>query len=233
MENLNLKIDGDQKELVILTGQARPHEYPEILSLSGTIVAPADFAEQRKPTIEALNTHVVADYTKRTITLVCNEASKYKTTVKGSLLTFPDLLDFTINAKKTYSQKALLELVKFKGPYFKTPEQHTELISKLKKFESKVEQTFESANDYKGAAATKKVVEIKTNLVLEFDLCIPVFTGGRVEKFKVDICVDCDSTGPIFWLESVDLHSIIIKATEAAFDEQLKRLSNYVIIKTW
>lgn len=230
----NIKIQTSEKEIIVREGNA-PNVYdPEKLTLSGIISAPGDFAAARKSTFDALKTNVVADYTAKKITLTANEDSKFQTTITGALEDFPELADMNINKKKTYGQRELLDLIKFKGAYFKDSAKHTELMTALKKFEAKVNQEFENANDFKGAQATRKVVDIKTNLGgLEFILNIPMFTGGQNITFKVDICVDVLNGGVIFWLESVDLHDLQVKETETVFTSELTRLSDYVIIKRW
>lgn len=228
---LDLTITGN--ELTIREGEAPKLYDPEKVELSGTITAPADFAEKRKSIIPQLETNVLADYTKRTIKLTISENSKFKSIITGTLETFPELADMHINGKKTYSHKELLDMIKFKGAYFKNKEEHTTLLTALKNFDAKVNQVFANANDYKGAAATQKVVEIKTNVGLEFTLAIPMFTGGDITSFLVDINVDINNGGVIFWLESVQLHDLMVKGTETEFEKQLSRLSDYVIIKTW
>lgn len=228
-----IKIETTEKEIIIREGKATTIYDPEISMLSGVISTPGDFVEKRKLTFEALEAHVVADYSGKTIVLTINEDSKFKRTVTGSLLDFPELKDLQVNGKKTYTHRELLDVIKFKGAYFKSKDKHTELIGQLKKFEAKIEQEFQNANDYKGAQATRKVVDIKTNLGLEFELAIPIFTGGPPLTFMVDICVDINNGGCIFWLESVSLHDIQTKVMEEEFTKQLARLTDYAIVKKW
>lgn len=233
MENLTVKVENETKELLIRQGDAPKLYDPEQVNLTGTITAPADYAEKRKSKIEPLLCNVVADYSKKKIILTVNEDSKFKSVITGSLETFPELHEMCINGKKVFTHRELLELIKFKGSYFKNREQHTALITALKNFDAKVNQEFANANDFKGAQATKKVVDIKTNLGLEFVLAIPMFTGGETLSFLVDICVDVNNGGVVFWLESVELHDLQTKGIETEFSKQLTRLSDFIIIKTW
>lgn len=233
MKNVEVKVETSEKEIIVREGAAANVYDPETVSVSGTIHAPADFAEKRKSKIEPLKTNVVADYTKKTIVLTVNEDSKFKTTITGTLDDFPELKDMSINGKKTFSHRELLDLIKFKGSYFKNKEQHVKLLTDLKNFDAKVNQEFQNANDFKGAQATKRIVDIKTNIGLEFILAIPVFTGGEVISFMVDICVDINNGGVIFWLESVELHDLQTKTIEEEFKTQLARLGEYIIIKKW
>ena len=228
-----VQVQTTEKEIIIREGEAANVYDPEQIVLSGIISAPADFATARKSTFNPLKVNVVADYTVKVITLTVNEDSKFKTIVTGKLEDFPELKEMCINGKKQFTHKELLDLIKFKGSFFKNKEQHIAMITALKKFDAKVQQEFENANDYKGAMATKKVVDIKTNLGLEFSLAIPMFTGGEVTTFLVDICVDINNGGVIFWLESVELHDLQTKALETEFEKQLLRLKDYVIIKKY
>jgi hypothetical protein len=228
---VNIKEVGNQ--LIIREGKAPEIYDPLAIVLNGTITAPADFADKRKEVISPLETNVVANFTDRTIRLTVNESSRFKTEIKGTLEMFADLAEMQINGKKTYTSIEFLNMIKFKGSYFKDKEQHTSLLGALKAFEAKVAQEFQNANDYKGAAATKKVVDIKTNVGLEFSLSLPIFTGGEHTSFLVDVCVDINNGGVIFWLESIQLHDLITKGTEHEFKKQLDRLMDYVIIKTW
>ena len=231
--NIHVKLENESKELTILTGSALTPKEPRKVVLSGTITAPGDYAEARKETFEPVDANVVANYTDRTIVLVVNESDHYCSTITGKLELFPDLKELGINDNKLYSEKALLSKINFFGRYFVDQEAYNNLKSKLIDFKAKVDKTFVNADDYKGSSAIEKITKIEHEIPLLFELNIPVFTGGATKSFKVDICVSARDGGVSFWLESVELYELIQRDTEAIFNLELSRLTDYLIVKQW
>lgn len=233
MENLHLKIETNNNEIVIRKGDALPLKEPKVINLSGIITTPADWVAKRVTTIEQLKTHVVADYTNRTITLTIDEENHYQIVIAGKLEIFPELSKLSINGNSTYDEKELLKKLNFFGRWFTDKSAHKELLSRLQSFKAKVNMTFTNADDFKGTAAIEKLTKIEHEIPLEFVLSIPVFAGGEEKSFKVEICVSVRDGGISFWLESVELHEIISKVTDEIFEKELARLSDYAIVKKW
>ena len=236
MEDLKINITETQldgKELIVKSGHAKNIYDPEKVRLKGIISAPGDFIDKRKGTINKDKTHVVADYTRKTLTLTVEEDSRFAYEITGWLEEYSELEELKVNKVRYYSQKELYNALKMEGIFFKTKEAHTALMEKLKKFEGTVEAAFSNADNYKGSQAYKKVVEIKTNIDLEFNLKMPIFAGGKAYEFKVDINVDLKNSEVQFWLESVELHELMLKAVEEEFKAQFIRFADYVIIEKY
>lgn len=255
METPEIKVTPNANgELIIRTGDAGIVYEPEPLMLHGTISAPADFAEARceeeerylDPTAyktngvvtttqcHQSNTHVIANYTERRIELVSNESRpEVCDRINGALVLHPRLQGFRINQPYYYDKHSLFSLLKLQRTFFADAAEHTKLMADLKKLDAKVDQVFKDQNDLKGTAGYQKLVEIQTNLDLEFKLSIPLFAGEDRSKFKVDICLDNEGGGIRFWLESAQMYDMMLEETERIFEEQLARLADYVIIKKW
>lgn len=233
MNELNLKVESVNGEVIIREGVALEQKPPVKVTLVGIISSPGDFALKRKDTFPALKTNVVANYTNRTIVLTCNESDFYSHSVTGKLELFPDLKKLQINDSKMYDEKELFRMLNFYGTYFKDKAAHKTLLARLQEFKAKVTQEFVNADDYKGSAAIEKITNIEHKIPLNFTLAIPMFTGGAVKTFKVDICVAVRDGGVSFWFESVELHELMTKETETVFDAELKRLTDFIIIKQW
>ena len=232
-QTFNIIPTSDTGELIIRNGEALKLEPPLSVVLQGTITAPGDFAAKRRVQIPPLETHVIADYTDRYIHLRVLERDKYGYSVEGRLDLHPELKLLSINRNSLYTSRGLYDQLKFKGAYFKNKEQHLALLTRLREFDAQVSQEFVNSTDFKGASALSRVTNIKTNLALEFTLAIPIFTGFGPKEFDVEICVDLKDGGVVFWLESVQLHEMITFETEVIFERELKRLSDYIIIKQY
>lgn len=234
MDNLKLDLSVAGNELVVRHGNALPLHEPNQVTLIGTIIAPGDFVDKRNSEFKPLSAHVNANYKGLTIELITCEADDIGGhVVTGTLTPYPDLAKFFINATKQYSHRDLYDMLKFMGVHFKNKDDHTAILSSLKKFEAKVNMDFQKQDDFKGSQALHKLVEIKTNLALEFNLFMPLFAGEEAEAFKVDICVDSTGSGVMFWLESIELHERILEKRDEIFDRELDRLKEYVIIKNY
>lgn len=237
METLNVKIENAEgmavHELIVREGVALPQQPPRKVLLNGVISSPGDFAQMRKDTYDKLKSNVVANYTNRKITLTVNEADEYASIVTGTLELHPELNKLKINSEQWYDEKTLLKLLNFYGSWFKDRSAHTNLLTRLQQFKAKVTKEFTNADDYKGSAAIEKITKIEHDIPLQFELIIPVFTGGERKSFMVNICVAARDGGVSFWFESVELHELITKETETIFEQELARLIEYIIIKQW
>lgn len=247
MEKFEFNVQPNENgEIIIRQGAAAQVYDPVPVTLKGTITAPADYAAWEVARLKQLRIDgqdaveaeleglVAANYTNRTIQLTTKPREKCGiTTVTGTLALHPSLAALLINADKTFDEKGLLRHLKFHGAYFKDREKHGTLLESLKKFKAKVEQQFENADDYKGAAAQSKLTKITHDVPLEFTLCMPIFGGGEKQEFKVEICVGLSGSDVEFWLESVALADVIVTQTEAVFEEQLKRLEAFAIVKQY
>lgn len=235
-DNIEIKVDATSAhELTIREGAALPPKEPRIVNIKGIISSPADFANNRNFEIEATKANVIANYTNRTIILNMDETNPYGGTITGALDMNPDLKSLGINENKTYDEKDLMRKLNFFGAYFKDRASHKKLLEKLQQFKAKVTQDFTNQDDYKGTVAIAKISKIEHDIPLEFELAIPLFTGGEKKTFKVDICVSVRDGGISFWFESVEMNELIVTGTESIFKDELERFTilGYIIIKQW
>jgi hypothetical protein len=221
---------------VIRFGEAEKIYEPRKVDLSGTITAPVEFFTKRKEFIKAEYTLVLADYKKRSITLVVGEDSVHCTTVTGKLAVHSELAPMQINGGKWYKHGELFNLLKFKAPFFERAEEYSKLMGNLKAFEASINQAMQLHNDQKGKQLAKRVAEIKTNLDLAFRLKMPVWSHQIIDEsvaFLVDIIVDIDGQNPVFKLESESLYEMIVLGRDQIFSEQLSQLEDFAIIRNY
>lgn len=236
--NLQVKLEGDKGELHIIHGELPkplPLREPLIVNLEGNLPSVSNWLNTRRTTFDPLHVHIVANFPERTITAVIGEKDFYKTTIIGKLEVNPELEDLCINEKTTFNEKELLEAILFKRRHFTTAQKHDDLMTALKKFNGKVELSFQNVDDFKGEKALKKAYEIKTSLgdELSFELHMPVMAGSVKKNFMVEINLDIKNGSVVFYLVSVDLHVALEEETEFEFESELRKMAEYAIVKQY
>jgi hypothetical protein len=226
-----IELNPTGNELLIREGKAAEVFNPEIVSIDGNIEAPATFVNNRKADIPANKTNVIVDYDSLTITLVVDEESHYKKTVKGSLVKSDIIKELGINAKKSYSVSELVSALKLKRAYFKSREAHAGILKQLQEFTARTEVQFTSLNDYKGNVALSKIASCKTNLDYQFSISLPIYKAIPANTFDVDIEFEPKDGSIICWLISPDLAELEITLRDELMNKQLDSFTNYVVIK--
>lgn len=229
METLNLKLEGDQKELVIRTGDAEAIQYETPITISGVLEACSQFLKGK--TIDPLKSHLRIFQQEGRLELYINDTdpnSQHRIT--GSLTKNKDLKAFEINSMThRWSVADFLRFIKQNRYFFANKEQHAKLITNMQAWSAKIETVLVQANDQKGNSnfQIEQKVRAVDGFVDKFELNIPIYQGDVSLKFTVEIGLDPKNTAVQIYLFSDELFELemtqratLMKAAIAEMDEQ-------------
>lgn len=235
MEQPTINVTPTNDTLIIRTGQADPVVVRDKVVINGTISAPADWYEGKTQNgyfFGLDQTHVVFSYDAREITLITeDEHSSFGHKITGKLSKNPELKVFAINSNKKFSPKELASLLKMNRVSFQDREQNMRIVKSLNDLRIAVERKIQDTNDFRGNKVASFEQEVKTAIDLTFNLNLPVFTGGEVSTFSVEVNLDVTDAGVTVWLESVDLKEIEDRMAREMMDSVLERLSSLTTIE--
>lgn len=260
MENEKLQINmaEGQTELVIREGKAvnildvKP---PVKINIEGTIGAPVEFLQRRfkhcfiaalaeKPTIEDIlhnhfdptRCHVIVNREKVLIQLVIDEHDEYKRgTVVGKLEIHPKFKEFGINSDKSWDPNDLGQFLKMNRAFFPDKQKNMNLVSELKNFEAKVNNTIEKQREDKGSFKDNYSAIVTSNLPDVFTVEIPVFKGYPRELIEVEFYSTVSGREVFLNLVSPGANELLETLRDKAIDEQIEKIReiapNMVIIE--
>lgn len=239
MENFHLKVENAGNEITIREGQALPQREPVKINISGDIKTVSSFVSGRKGVLADVAGHqfinkgravVEVDKQKRTIVLMLDPADPYGGVITAKMELNPDLVEFSINAKKTFKQKELVDLLKFSGLAFDNYDKHAMLLRSYQVFNAKAYIDMTSDSDNRGNKSSSFNKKVETNLPVDFVLNIPIFKGQERKRFSVEICLEVTDGGCNFWFESVELKELIDIESEIILKKELETCADYVVI---
>ncbi len=211
MENVEIKLSENQKELVLREGQALKLQEPRVVNIDGTIESPQEWLKKRKDTIDAKKSHVIFSYVGMFIKFIVNESDHYATTITGKTNLNPDLVKFGINSDaKKWTKNELKQFLKMNRAFFTDVDSNMKIVTNLEKFSASVQTQIDDHKDDRGNAKKSLDVKVDSNLDLNFSLNMPIFTGQPNSKFQVEICFDVRENAITIWLESAELQESII-----------------------
>lgn len=239
MENINLRLESiNGNEITIREGQALPPVAPQKISVTGDIKTVSSFINKRKSASDAaIYQHinkdlaiVEVDKQARTIKLMLDPSDPYAAVITAKMELNPDLVEFCINAKKTFKQKELVDLLKFSGLAFDNAEKHQMLLRSYQAFNAKAYIDMASDSDNRGNKSSSFNKKVETNLPVDFVLNIPIFKGQDRKRFSVEICLEVTDGGCNFWFESIELKELIEIESERILKDELESCADYVVI---
>ena len=220
MDNLHLKIEGEQKELVIRSGEALELKAPLPLNLSGRIDSVTAWLRKRKSEINEKNCNIIVNYDKLAIFLTMNERDADNVSSMTAALTLSEeFKKFGINGSKEWEPAKLSEFIKMNRSYFVSKEDSSKLVSDFKNFKAKVDKVIEKSKDQNGSYDEKRSQAVTTNLPANFKICIPVFKGE--ESLTLDIEVYIDSQTLVVTLVSPEANEFIQTQSRSLMDAQI------------
>lgn len=232
---LHVKLEGEQKELIIRQGLAEPIVTPNQVRLAGNIQAPGDFFENRKDLLDFTKIHLLVDRPNRTLLLVTNE--QYRTEnheVSGTLAVNPKLREMQINTEKTFSLQEIIKLIKFRRHLFATIGDYSKLMESLKTFNVKSTSEATIANDGRGNTTKNFEKQVKIDLLSSFPLLMNLYQGERDYSFTVELLYDYTDGGGIrFWLESVELAEMLEQHLEEILKREVERFGKNTVAVIW
>lgn len=242
MENLSLKLEEfNGEEIIIRQGQALPPVEPQQVKITGDIKTVSSFIEKRKEPLFSDNSAglqeinpdraiVEIDKEAMTITLKLDPEYKYGTVVTAKLEPNPDLVQFAINKNKQFSQRELVQLLKFSRLYFEDFGKHGDLLKAYQAFTAKTVTDLANDSDSRGNKNFAFNKKVETGLPATFIMNIPIFKGQDPKRFMVEICLDTTDAAASFWFESIELAELMDLESEKILAAELESCKDYVIV---
>lgn len=241
MENLTLKVEPTNGEIVFRDGSALPLREPVKINISGDINTVKSFINKRKVTaapgkagLQEINPDraiVIVDKAGLSIGLYLDRESAYGTEVLAKLELEPELLKFGIETGKKMSQQELIKLLKYGKRWFYDTAAHSELLLAYMKLDVRVTADLKNdAPDNKGNRMNSFEKKVTSNIPDDFIMSIPLFKGQESKKFRVEIAMDSTDGSVKFWLESVEMAELIDIESERLLKLQADHCKDYVVI---
>lgn len=240
MENLTLKVEPANGEIIIREGEALAQVAPVKVEISGDINTVKSFIDKRKLAVtrdaglQAINTDraiVTVDKAAHSITLELDPQDCYGTEVTAKLELEPALVNFNIETNKKFSQQELIKLLKYGKRWFADHAAHEALLLAYMKLDVRVTADMTNdTTDNRGNRANTFSKKVTSNIPEDFIMNIPIFKGQQSKKFRVEIAMDSTDGSVKFWLESVELTELIQIESEKILKEQLESCADYVVI---
>lgn len=223
MENIKIELGSENKELIILTGQAEPVYHDKAIEVrQGSINSAWEYLSKKivdPKTIEHSKLHFC--YDGLYINLLYDARQRNPDVIEGRLKLHPDLEKFAVNSGKSYSTFELADFIKMNRHYFENKEYAMKLVTILREFEGNVNKDVQLKADDRGnkRALINQVVE--SNIPSSFFLELPVFVGYEKERLEVEININ--SSFECF-LVSPDLKQFLDLKSKEILDEQLSKI---------
>ncbi len=239
MENLHVKIEQlEGTTLTIRNGDALPQVPPKKIVITGDIKTVASFIEKRKHATDGAGYQFInleraiveVDKGKKTITFSVDPEDANGTIITAKLEPNPDLDQFGINKNIQFSQKELVQLLKFSRLYFEDFGQHGSLLKAYQAFTAKTYTNLAGESDNRGNKNFAFDKKVETGLPTAFVMNLPVFKGQEPRRFMVEICLDVTDAAASFWFESVELAELTELDGEMILQEELESCADYVVI---
>ena len=213
---------GGVREIIIREGHALPAKEPERVNISGTIEAPARWAENRKSIIPQLGSHMTVDRQNMRIELVEDERSPYSNMLVGTMTLSDKFKEFGINSGKYITNFEMANLFKMNRSFFETKAVCMELVSKLKNLKANVNRQIEASTNDRGNRRELMDQVVQHNIPESFKLTLPIFNGTGPQEIEVEINVDADDLSCT--LISPHAKDLIEQMRNEKIDDVIKRV---------
>lgn len=232
VKDLNVKIEGDGKTLTVLQGEALTPKEPEVLNIVGHIDTVKNFLEGKKDLFPADKVLIIVEEERGNIQMLTDFDNPYGHQIEGRLILLESLQELKINQGATYGLKDLISALKFKRLMFADEGVFNKIIQNLMSFNAKIETEIIKANDNKGNLNDSVIMKAQTNLELNFTLKTPIWKGGAVKTFRVEVMFEIRDRNTSFWMESYEMNDLMKEERSTLLDEQVKVLSaGYTVLK--
>lgn len=207
------------KPLEIRTGDAVELHEPEKLDIKGVIDTPYKWLEKKVQDIDQSKAHIRVNREEMFIALIVNEHSYYSDIIDGTLDVSPEYVKFGINSGKYKNGVEMSDFIRMNRSYFESKDTAMKLVSLLRNFKANVNKDIEASQDTRGNKSIALRQAVESNLPPAFDICIPLFRGGKKVKFSVEVDIDPDSLN--MTLVSPDANDLIAENRDNIMDKVL------------
>jgi hypothetical protein len=223
-----VNVTTNENEIVIRHGEAAELEPISKVKIIGDIDTVVNYVKHRKPDVNLC--HVVQD--KKAFTAVLHTNPKFETSpIVEARLEKNDLLnELGVNTGKKYSRDELIQVLRFNRTLFPNTDEYARLLGAVNDFTAKVDISLQQSGDNRGNKVSNFGKTVKSDVPLNSVIFMPLFTSFEPVKLTLDICFDVTAQGAIFWLESLDLKTIIEKAANDTFDSMRATLEDLGVL---
>ena len=229
MEKVQVFLNGEQKEVVVRTGEAEKIVHPKAINLVGILAAPFQFYEGKKEHCPADKCHLQIKKDSGEIKLVILDTDPHSTTtITGSLKKDGFFDSWGINTEERWTVSEFLKHIKMQRTFFAVKDECDQLVDSLQKWNAKVETVIKQHNDNAGNSLSmleRKVSEI--GLKTKFNLSIPIFQGYAKQTFTVEIGFDPKNTQVDLYLFSNELFELEITHRESLIESELLSFKDF------
>lgn len=225
IEKIEVNVTGDARELVIRQGNAIPAKEPEVVNIDGTITAPFVWIEKKgtyTPDHVAFENHIVVDRDNMSITLIENERSPYRNTIKGSLQFSKEYKTLGINDGKYVNTLQLAERIKMNLACFENRAEAMELVFALKNFKAKVNKDLENSTNDRGSRTLAMIQAVESNIPEAFNFLIPLFKGTEKVPVKCEVYINPDDLSCT--IVSAEANAMVADVSGAYIDSELDKI---------
>ena len=227
MEKIEINLADNQKELVIRNGQALPLKEPVQVKITGTITAPALYANARE--LNPKECHVLVVRDDKSIILVVNETNPYMAVVAGQLTLSEEYKKFGINSDKKFTAFELADLIKMNRNCFGSIDDSMKLVTGLKNLEISVSAEIKKTNDNRANKQDIFKQTCKTNIPENFKMTMEIYKGQPKQTFDVEIYIDANNYN--CQLVSPDAKDIENSTRDNIIDAEIAKFKDIVIIE--
>jgi hypothetical protein len=234
MENLNLKIEKAEGELIIRTGAAAVIKEPKAVVFKGTFQAVINYWLKRKVDVvkDLINRcRLEFSKTEMSIKLIIDEHKDYQDVIEGSMLKNPDLTSFGINNETTWTLEALHKQIKLKKHLFHSPDQYHDLLTKLVNQKANINTDLDKSHDNRGNKKNSFERKVETNLPDKFDLILAPYKGYDTIQFSVEIYVDSKESSLIIQLFSPELVEKLLELQDNIMNKALEQFEEIPVME--
>lgn len=231
-EKMNVVIpvgyDGTPIEIVLREGVAVKQiddREPLIVGISGTIDAPFRWLHQRIGLLDQKRANIIISRDNIEISLRIDEENYYGQSIKGKLVTSSKLNEFGINCNKIWEPQKLAQFFKMNRAFFKDKMANMQLVSELKNFRAKVNQSIEQSKEDNGSKTDNFSQIVDSNLPKSFKLSIPLFKGHQPEEIEVEIYSEVDGRDIHLSLVSPAAEELLENARNEVIDKQIELIT--------
>lgn len=227
MDELNITLTGDQKELILRTGDAEEIKHPKALNITGILAAPFQFLSGKD--IDAKKSHIQIKKDTGAIKLLILDTDPHSSSeITGQLKKDGYFEQWQINSEKRWTVQQFLKHIKMHKSFFTAGKDCDDLVSSFQKWNAKIETVIKEHNDQAGNSMSmleKKVSEVE--LKTKFSLTIPIFQGYSKQSFTVEIGLEPKQNAVELYLFSNDLFTLEIGHRESLIESELEKFKDF------
>ena len=219
-----------QNTLTLLKGEA-PKRLDDLkpvkIDIVGSISAPLNFLQKRVGDIDQHKSHILVNRDSAMITLIVAEDDAYNQgTVKGTLKYSDIFVKLGINTEKEWQPERLGQFLKLNRSFFESREENLAVVSALKQFNAKVNQSLQRETNEKGNRALSFRQVVDSNIPEKFRLKIPVFSGGELHSIEVETYANVDGQDVTIMLQSAGANDVLEVTKRDNFDAVLGEIQS-------